>query len=69
MENNMENNRILWIVPLHNLVINTTTVKNVVLLTLYAPVWRIRHVLPKFLFQNKKGSSKKFPMSVATMSR
>ena len=37
-------------------------------LTLYAPVWRIRHVLPKFLFYNKKESSEKFPMSVATMS-
>ena len=27
-------------------------------LTLYAPVGQIRHVLPKFRFQNKKGSQK-----------
>ena len=32
-----------------------------VYLTLYAITGRIRHVLPKFQFQNKKGSSKKFP--------
>ena len=29
------------------------------ILTLYAPVWRIRHILPKFRFKKKKGSSKK----------
>ena len=38
-------------------------------LTLYALTGRIRPALPKFQFYNKKGSSKKFPMSVATMSR
>ena len=38
-------------------------------LTLYALTERIRPVLPKFQFQNKKGSLKKFPICVATMSR
>ena len=38
-------------------------------LTLYALTGRIRPALPKFQFYNKKGSSKKFAMSVAPMSR
>ena len=39
------------------------------ILTLYAITGRIRPVLPKLQLYNRKGSSKKFPMSVATMSR
>ena len=54
-----------------NTAINTIDTKANTLLTLYALAWRIRHDRPKFIFKNKKGSSKKKKnsMTVATMSR
>ena len=38
-------------------------------LTLYELGEQISSVWPKFLFKKKKGSSKTFPMSAASMSR